>query len=90
VTLKTKSIISLKVRVTDYLVMLRAPFQESLVSYGLTLGTLSLVVRTYGFAEVLGVGEVEGNVFRIKPLLEVFEFPFKDVQHNPEVTGNGD
>jgi hypothetical protein len=70
--------------------MLRTPFQKPLVSYGLTLGTLSLVVRTDELTEVLGVGEVEGNVFRIKPLLEVFKFPFKDVQHNAEVTGNGD
>ena len=68
--------------------MLRAPFQESFISYRLTFGTLPLVVRAYGFAEVLGVGEIKGNVGGIKPLLEDFKFPFKDVQHNTEVTSD--
>jgi hypothetical protein len=90
VTLKTKSIISLKVRVTDNLIMLRAPVQKPFISYGLTLGTLPLVVRTDKFTEVLAVGEVKGNIGGIKSLLKAFEFPFKDVQYNAEVTGNGD
>jgi hypothetical protein len=70
--------------------MLRAPFQESLVSYWLTLGTLPLVVRAYGFAEVLGVGEIEGNVGGVEPLSKISNLSFKDVQNNPEVTGNSD
>ena len=89
-TLKTKGIISLKVRITDNLIMLGAPIKKSFVSYWFTLGTFTLVVRADKLTEVLAVGEVKGNVFRIKSLLEVFKFPFKDVQNHAEVTGNGD
>jgi hypothetical protein len=90
VTLKTKGIISLKVRITNNFIMLRAPIKKSLVSYRLTLGALTLVVRADKLTEVLAVGEVKGNVGCVKPLPEVFEFSFKDVQHNAKVTGNGD
>jgi hypothetical protein len=90
VALKTKGIISLKVRITDNLIMLRAPIKKAFVSYWFTLGTFTLVVRADKFTEVLAVGEVKGDVLRIKSLLEVFKFPFKDVQHNTEVAGNGD
>jgi hypothetical protein len=89
VTLKTKGIISLKVRVTNNLIMLRAPIKKSLVSYRLTLGTLSFVVRTDKLTEVLAVGEVKGNVLRIESFAKISKFPFKDVQYNTEVTGNG-
>jgi hypothetical protein len=90
VTLKTKGIISLKVRITDNLIMLRAPIKKSLVSYRLTFSTLTLVVRTDKLTEVLAVGEVKGNVLRIKSFAEISKFPFKDVQYNAEVAGNGD
>lgn len=70
--------------------MLRAPIKKSFVSYWFTLSTLTLVVRAYGFAEVFGIGEVEGDVGSVKSLSQICEFPFKDVQNNPEVTGNGD
>ena len=70
--------------------MLRAPFKESLVPHWLSLCTLALVVWADNLSEVLAVGEVKGDVVGIKSLLEVFEFPFKDVQHHSEVTGNGD
>ena len=59
--------------------MLGAPVQESFISYWLPLGTLTLVVRTDKFTEVLAVGEVKGNVVGVESLLEVFKFPFKDV-----------
>lgn len=70
--------------------MLRAPFQKSLVSYRLPFSTLSFVVRTDELTEVFAVGKVEGDVVGVEPLLEAFEFPFKDVKNNAEVTGNGD
>ena len=69
--------------------MLRAPIKKSLVSYWFTFGTLTLVVRADKFPEILDVGEVKGNVGCVKPLPKVFEFSFKDVQHNAKVTGNG-
>jgi hypothetical protein len=68
--------------------MLGAPVQESFISYWLPLGTLTLVVRADSLTEVLTVGEVEGNVVGIEPLLEAFEFPFKDVENNAEVTSD--
>ena len=68
--------------------MLGTPVQESFISYWLPLGTLTLVVRADSLTKVLAVGEVEGNVVGIKPLLEAFKFPFKDVQHNTEVTSD--
>ena len=68
--------------------MLRAPFQKSLVSYRLPFSTLSFVVRTDELTEVFAVGEVEGDVVGVEPLLEAFEFPFKDVQHNTKVTSD--
>ena len=70
--------------------MLRAPIKKSFVSYRLTLSTLTFVVRAYGFAEVLGIGKVEGNVGSVESLSQICEFPFKNVENNPEVTGNGD
>ena len=70
--------------------MLRAPIKKSLISYWLTLGSLTLVVRAYGFAEVLGIGKVKGNVGSVESFSQICEFPFKDVENNPEVTGNGD
>ena len=70
--------------------MLRAPIKKSFVSYGLTFSTLTLVIRAYGFAEVLGIGEVEGDIGSVESLSQICEFPFKDVENNPEVTGNGD
>ena len=70
--------------------MLGTPIKKSFVSYWLTLGTFTLVVRAYGFAEVLGIGEVKGNVGSVESFSQICEFPFKDVENNPEVTGNGD
>ena len=70
--------------------MLGTPIKKSFVSYRLTLSTLTLVIRAYGFAEVLGVGEVEGNVGSVESFSQICEFPLKDVENNPEVTGNGD
>ena len=77
--LQTKSVIGFYVFVTNNFVMLGAPVQESFISYWLPLGTLTLVVRTDKFTEVLAVGEVKGNVVGVESLLEVFKFPFKDV-----------
>lgn len=70
--------------------MLRAPIKKSFVSYWLTLGTLTFVVRAYGFAEVLSIGEVKGDVGSVESLSQICEFPLKNVENNPEVTGNGD
>ena len=69
--------------------MLRAPIKKSFISYGLTLSTLTLVVRADKFTEVLAVGEVKGNVLRIESFAKISKFPFKDVQYNSEVTSNG-
>ena len=70
--------------------MLRAPIEKSFVSYWFTLSTLPFIIRTYGFAEVLGIGKVKGNVGSVESFSQICEFPFKDVENNPEVTGNGD
>jgi hypothetical protein len=90
VTLQTKSIISLQIRVTNSFVMLGAPFQKAFVSYWFALGSLTLVVRRQALAEVLGVGEVKGDVVAIEPLSEVVKLTLKDLQNDPEVAGNGD
>ena len=87
--LQTKSVISFYVFVTNNFVVLGTPIQQPFIPNRLSLCAFTFVVRTDKFAKVVTVGEVKGNVVGVEPLLEAFEFPFKDVENNAEITGNG-
>jgi hypothetical protein len=90
VTLQTKSIVGFQIRVTNSFVMLSTPLQQAFVANWFAFGSLTLVVHRDKLAEVLGVGEVKGDMVAIKSLSEIVKLTLKDLQHYLKVAGNGD
>ena len=87
--LQTKSVISFYVFVTNNFVVLGTPIQQPFVTNRLSFSSLPFIIRTDKFAKVVTVGEVKSNVIGVESLSQICEFPFKDVENNAEVTGNG-
>jgi hypothetical protein len=66
------------------------PIQQPLITYGLTFGAFTFVVRVNKFSEVLAVRKVQQNPICIKPFFEVIDLRREDLSNLLEVAGNGD
>lgn len=89
-TFQTQCVVCFEVFIADNLEVVFTPVQQPLITYGLTFGAFTFVVRVNKLSEVLAVREIQKHSFGIEPFLEVIDLRREDLGNLLEVAGNGD
>jgi len=90
VALQSKRIVCFEVFIADNLEVVFTPIKKSLITYGLTFGALTFVVRINKLSKVLAVREVQKYSFGIEPFLKVIDLRRENLGNLLEVAGNRD